>query len=216
MAEVPQDTTLGHNFDGIEEYDNRLPNWWLFTLYGTVVFSFAYWLFYETFGVGRTQEQAYYREVELAAAAQLEREMGKEVTDESLLLMLQVPAQVEEGRKTFVQKCAQCHKADGTGDIGPNFTDDHWLHGPAPLQIYKTVMDGVPDKGMQAWRDQLGPSRVRQVVAYLLTMKGKNLPGKEPQGRSTAEWEAEAAAAAPPEGDDTEDGDGADQGTEVP
>lgn len=210
MSEQHADVPLDHSFDGIQEYDNRLPNWWLFTLYGSIVFSVGYWLFYETFAVGRTQDQAWQREEELAAQAQIEREMGQEVTEESLLLMTKVPAQVEAGARIFQQKCVQCHGPLGGGDIGPNLTDDSWLHGPAPLQIYGTVMNGVLDKGMQAWKDQLGPVRVRQVVAHLLSIQGTNVKGKAPQGRPTAEWERERAAAdaaaAPSAGTKPDDG----------
>ena len=198
MADQHADITLGHDFDDIQEYDNRLPNWWLFTLYGSIVFSVGYWLFYHTFHVGYTQSSAYEREVEAAAAAQIEREMGKEVTDESLLLMTKVPAQLEAGAKIFQQKCTQCHGPQGGGDIGPNLTDDFWLHGDAPTQIYHTVMNGVLDKGMQAWKDQLGPVRVRQVVSYVVSRKGLNVPGKPPQGKPAAEWAAERAKNAPP------------------
>lgn len=198
MADQHADITLDHDFDGIQEYDNRLPNWWLFTLYGSIVFSVGYWLFYHTFRVGHTQASSYEREVEAAAAAQIEREMGKEVTDDSINLMTKVPAQLDSGAKIFQQKCTQCHGPQGGGDIGPNLTDEFWLHGPAPTQIYATVMNGVLDKGMQAWKDQLGPVRVRQVVAYVVSRKGLNVPGKPPQGKPTAEWEAERAKNAPP------------------
>lgn len=199
MTDQHADVTLDHSFDGIQEYDNRLPNWWLFTLYASIVFAVGYWLFYQTFGVGFTQDEAYEHEVEIAAQEQLQRELGKEVTDDSLVLMTKVQAQVDAGAKVFQQKCVQCHGPQGGGDIGPNLTDDFWLHGPAPLQIYNTVMNGVLDKGMQAWKDQLGPVRVRQVVAFLLTRKGLNVPGKAPQGKSTAEWDkAKAASEASP------------------
>lgn len=197
MAEQYDDITLGHSFDGIEEYDNRLPNWWLFTLYGSIVFSVGYWLFYATFGIGYTQDEAWNKEVEIAAQEQIRREMGKEVTEESLLLMTKVPAQVEAGARIFQQKCAQCHRADMGGDIGPNLTDDSWIHGPDALQIHNTVMNGVQEKGMQPWKDQLGPVRVRQVVAYLVTQKGTNVPnGKAAQGKTAAEWAAAKPAAA--------------------
>ncbi|MBK7644981.1 MAG: c-type cytochrome [Planctomycetes bacterium] len=199
MVDQHTEVTLGHNYDGIEEFDNRLPNWWLFTLYGAIVFAVGYWLFYQTFGIGYSQNQAWNREVELAAQAQIEREMGKEVTDASLLLMTKVPAQVDAGAKIFQQKCVQCHRADQGGDIGPNLTDDYWIHGPDPIQLYNTAMNGVQDKGMPSWKDQLGPVRVRQVVAFVITRKGANVAGgKAPQGKSTAEWEKENAAAPAP------------------
>ena len=124
MADQHVDVTLDHSFDGIQEYDNRLPNWWLFTLYGAVVFSVGYWLFYHTFGVGFTQDESYNHEVEVAAQEQLQREMGKEVTAESLLLMTKVTAQTDAGAKIFQQKCVQCHGPQAAGDIGPNLTDD--------------------------------------------------------------------------------------------
>jgi cytochrome c oxidase cbb3-type subunit 3 len=198
MVDQHADVPLDHDFDGIQEYDNRLPNWWLFTLYGAIVFSVGYWLFYQTFGVGHTQAASYALEVEAAASAQIDREMGKPVTDESLLLMTQVASQLDLGAKIFQQKCTQCHGAQGGGDLGPNLTDDYWLHGPAPTQIYNTVMNGVLDKGMQAWKDQLGPVRVRQVVAYVVSRRGLNVPGKPPQGKLSAEWEAERLKNAPP------------------
>lgn len=205
MVEHDADITLDHDFDGIQEYDNRLPNWWLFTLYGAVVFSIGYWLFYHTFAVGFTQDQSWKREEELAAQAQIEREMGKPVTNDSLLLMTKVPAQVDAGASLFQQKCVQCHGPQAAGDIGPNLTDDFWLHGPDPLQIYNTVMNGVADKGMPAWKDQLGPVRVRQAVAFVLTRKGLNVPGKAAQGKTTAEWEKENAAQAPAPSDPKKD-----------
>jgi cytochrome c oxidase cbb3-type subunit 3 len=199
MVDPRTDVTLGHSYDGIEEFDNPLPNWWLFTLYGAIVYSVGYWLFYHTFAIGYTQEQAWNREIEIAAQEQIERELGKEVTNDSLLLLTKVPAQIDAGAMIFQQKCVQCHGPQAAGDIGPNLTDDYWLHGPDPLQIYNTVMNGVQEKGMQAWKDQLGPVRVRQVVSFVLTRKGLNVPGKAPQGRLSAEWEREkAAAAAPP------------------
>jgi cytochrome c oxidase cbb3-type subunit 3 len=198
MSDHHADVPLDHDFDGIQEYDNRLPNWWLFTLYGAIVFAVGYWLFYETFSIGHTQAASYEREVEVAATAQINREMGKPVTDDSVLLMTKVPAQLEAGAKIFQQKCTQCHGPQGGGDIGPNLTDEFWLHGPAPMQIYNTVMNGVVEKGMQAWKDQLGPVRVRQVVAYVVSRKGLNVPGKPAQGKPTAEWDAERAKDAPP------------------
>ncbi len=194
MADQDADLTLGHDYDGIQEYDNRLPNWWLFTLYGAIVYAVGYWLFYQTFAVGHTQDVAYSREVEAAAEMQIAREMGKEVTNESLLLMTKVSAQTDAGAKIFQDKCAQCHNSQADGNIGPNLTDDYWLHGPDPIDIYHTVMNGVLDKGMQSWKDQLGPVRVRQVVSFVLTRKGLNVKGKAPQGKSVADWNAERAA----------------------
>jgi cytochrome c oxidase cbb3-type subunit 3 len=120
--------------------------------------------------------------VAVAAEAQLARMEGQELTDESLLLMTSVPDRLAEGRALFEQFCVVCHASEGQGNVGPNLTDAYWLHGNKPLDIHKTVTEGVPDKGMAAWGNQLGPRRVQTVVAYVLTLIGKNVPGKAPQG----------------------------------
>jgi cytochrome c oxidase cbb3-type subunit 3 len=177
-----QDRVLEHEYDGIREYDNRLPNWWLYTLYGAIVFAILYWGFYHTWGWGPMPREQYVREMAVAAEMQLARMDGNELTDESLALMASVPERVDRGRQIFPQFCVVCHEADGSGKIGPNLTDGYWLHGAQPLQIHHTVATGVPDKGMAAWGPQLGPARVQDVVAYVLTLQGKNLPGKAPEG----------------------------------
>lgn len=175
------DVAFEHDYDGIQEYDNRLPNWWLITLYGAVVFSLFYWLYYHSYAIGTPQEQSWRNEMAAQAAAELAK-LGDEVTDESLILMSQVPARVAAGREVWTQ-CVACHLEGGSGSIGPNLTDDRWIHGGRPTQIWTTVMNGVPAKGMQAWKDVIGPARVRDVVAYVLAeVKGKNRPGKAPEG----------------------------------
>jgi cytochrome c oxidase cbb3-type subunit 3 len=177
-----EDVAFEHDYDGIQEYDNHLPNWWLMTLYGAIVFSLFYWLYYQSYAIGKSQEQIWRSEMAAQAAAELAR-LGDEVTDESLLLMSQVPARVVSGREVWAQ-CTQCHLADGSGSIGPNLTDELWLHGGKPTDIFNTVMNGVPAKGMQAWKEVIGPSRVRDVVAYVLAeVKGKKRSGKAPEGQ---------------------------------
>ncbi len=187
------DKLLDHDYDGIREFDNRLPNWWLYTLYGAIVFAVGYWMAYHTWGWAPLSHERYHQEQVAAAEAQLAAMAGQELSDEALSLMSTVPATVEQGRAVFEQFCVVCHKADGSGSVGPNLTDRYWLHGSQPLDIHHTVTNGVPDKGMAAWGSQLGPMRVQNVVAYVLTLKGRNLPGKEPQGEIEVE--------APPEVD---------------
>jgi len=176
------DRVFEHDYDGIQEYDNRLPNWWLTILFASIVFAFGYWAYHQTFGAAPTMDERYQAEVTQAAEAQLARASGQEMTDEALLLMSQVPDRAAAGRQVFEQFCVVCHSQNGEGNVGPNLTDATWIHGGKPLEILKTVTDGVPDKGMVAWGNQLGPQRVQNVTAYVLTIKGKNLPGKAPQG----------------------------------
>jgi cytochrome c oxidase cbb3-type subunit 3 len=191
MSDQGADRIREHSFDGIQEYDNRLPNWWLFILYASIVFSLGYWLVFHTFGlvpnpVGR------YREVMAAAAeAQLARMSEGGPTNESLGLMATIPARVDEGRELFQQYCVVCHLERGQGSVGPNLTDRYWIHGGAPLDIHRTVTDGVPSKGMAAWGRQLGPRRVEAVVAYVLTLRDTRVEGKAPEGEI---WTPAAAA----------------------
>jgi len=178
-----QDQVLDHEYDGIREYDNKLPNWWLYTLYGAIVFSVGYWLIFHTFGVGKLPNERYAVEMADAAEAQLARMAGQEIDDEALTLMASIPDRVAEGKDIFQSFCVVCHLESGGGSVGPNLTDEYWLHGSSPTAIHETVTHGVIDKGMAAWGDQLGPRRVQSVVAYVLTLKNTHAPdGKEPEG----------------------------------
>lgn len=182
MSEERKDQVLGHDFDGIEEYDNRLPNWWLYILYGSIVFAVLYWAGFHTLPVGKLPPERYQVEMLKAAEVQLARMEGQELTDEALLLAASIPDRVAEGRKVFEQFCVVCHGARGEGSVGPNLTDRFWLHGPKPTNIHETVTHGVLEKGMAAWGNQLGPRRVMDVVGYVLSLKNTEVPGKEPQG----------------------------------
>lgn len=177
----PEQDQVIHSVDGIEEYDNRLPNWWLYTLYGSIAFAAVYWFAYHVGGYANLPLAAYQIEVDRVEAAQAAN--APPVTAESLVLLTKDDATVERGHQVFVQTCAQCHRQDGGGQVGPNLTDEFWLHGAAPDQIWKTISEGVPAKGMPSWGPQLGPRRVQAVTAYVLTLRNKNVPnGKAPQG----------------------------------
>lgn len=197
MSEHKPDELRGHVYDGIEEYDNKLPNWWLFILYGSIVFAVGYWLVFHTFSIVDLPGARYDKEMVKASEEQLARMAKQGLTDESLALMAAIPAQVEEGRQLFTTYCVVCHADRGQGLVGPNLTDGFWIHGGRPLDIHKTVTDGVPSKGMAAWGRQLGPTRVQKVVAYVLTLKGTEVPGKAPEGVPEAAAAPAAAAASP-------------------
>ncbi len=191
MSEKPRDEMLDHEFDGIREFDNPPPAWIMNMLWASIVFATGYWLYYHTLGVGSLPGDRYKMAVAAAAEDQLKKMAGKEVTDQSMLLMAQIPERVNEGQVIFQQFCVPCHDQQGQGKVGPNLTDGFWLHGGKPTQILTTITKGVPEKGMLAWMDQLGPDRVQKVAAYVISIKGTNVPGKAPQG------EPEPAAPAP-------------------
>jgi cytochrome c oxidase cbb3-type subunit 3 len=182
-ADYRQDTVMGHEYDGIQEFDNRLPNWWMWIMWGSIVFALGYWLVFHTLGLRPSSQEQHASVMQKAQEEQLARAAAQGVDDNFLVMMSQTASKVAEGRDLFLKHCVACHLDKGQGMVGPNLTDDAWIHGCAPLAMLKTVADGVPAKGMPAWQNQLGPSRVQAVVAYTLTLKGTNVPGKAPEGQ---------------------------------
>jgi cytochrome c oxidase cbb3-type subunit 3 len=183
MTDVTQDRVRDHGFDDIQEFDNRLPNWWLWTFYGAVIFSFFYWFHYQVLGTGDLPGKELLREQEAYSQAMQERLAQEPVSDASLLKLAADPVTVKKGDETFKMQCAQCHRPDGGGIIGPNLTDGHWLHGNKPMDIYSTIMNGVPGKAMVPWKGTLGSGRVQQVTAWVLSVRNTNVQGgKAPEG----------------------------------
>ncbi len=192
-----QDVETNHEYDGIREFDNPLPRWWLWTFYATIVFSFGYWFYYHTSQTGDSQMAAYQKEV---AEAQKEEDkrmaaleaQGKGVTDDQLLALSKDTAAVERGAAVFKQNCLACHGAEGQGQVGPNLTDNYYLHGAKPKDSYQVISAGILEKGMPAWKTVLGATKVQEVTAFVLTLRGKNIAGKAAQGK-TASGEAAPA-----------------------
>ncbi len=173
--------TRGHTFDGIQEFDNRLPNWWLWTFYLACIFAVPYWVHYHTLGTGDLPSRAYVREQQVAAARIEAQLAANPVTDEMLLKLAKEPGVVAEGEKIFRNpaRCTLCHKPDGSGLIGPNLTDDMWIYGGRPMDIYTTILKGRPG-GMLAHETE-GTQFVQRATAYVLSIKNRNLPGKPPE-----------------------------------
>ena len=175
---------LVHEYDGIIELDNQLPRWWLFTLFSAIVFAAGYWLYYHSYQRDDLPMAAYqkHKAAELAAEAEQLKQAG-EVTPELLTKLSQDPATVEQGKAVFAEVCVTCHAEGGRGNIGPNLTDDYWLHGAAPVAVSGTIRNGFLAKQMPAWGKTLGEERVRAVSAFVLTIQGSNVEGgKAPQG----------------------------------
>lgn len=180
-----------HEYDGIEEADNALPKWWLLTFYGAIVFSIGYWFYYEEFEVGPTQAEVF-------AAEMADRAAEGGADEATLLVLAEDTATIEEGRQAFSGTCAACHGDRGQGEIGPNLTDDRWLHGGSAMAIYTSIKEGIPateaqipgSAGMPAWGAQLGERPVQAVTAYLLSIRDTNVPGREAEGEP---WDPNAA-----------------------
>lgn len=176
-----------HTFDGIQEFDNRLPNWWLWTFYLACIYSIGYWIHYQTLGTGDNPGEEYLIEQRAAMQAMEARMAANPITNESLLALADNPAFVAEGKAIFTDpnKCAQCHQATGAGNIGPNLTDEYWVYGGKPMDLYATLMEGRPG-GMQSYKAE-GLGFVQRAVAYVLSIKNTNVPGKDPEPNAKKE-----------------------------
>ena len=163
-----------HVFDGIQEYDHRLPNWWLNTLYGTIAFSIVYWWVYVT--VNRTPTDGTTTDEAMTRIAAVKMASSIDVSsDEKLRAIGGNAVFVDAGRQTFSSLCVACHlpsmrgKSEIPSAVGPDLTDTAWLHGGTPKEIYHTVSTGVVAKGMPAWEPVLGQKKTAEVVAYILS-----------------------------------------------
>jgi cytochrome c oxidase cbb3-type subunit 3 len=177
-----QDTVMEHEYDGIQEFDNRLPNWWLWIMYSSMVFALLYWIVFHTLEIRDLPREDFAAVMAEAQALQLARAEAAGIDNAFFVMMAETPDKVAQGREIFVKHCVACHLDQGQGSVGPNLTDGVWVHGCEPMAMYKTLNEGVAAKGMPAWQNQLGPTRVMATVAYLLTIQNTNVAGKAPEG----------------------------------
>jgi cytochrome c oxidase cbb3-type subunit 3 len=182
-VEQEADVLLDHDYDGIKELDNALPPWWKYGFYFTIVVAVIYIFNYHVFGTGMNPEQEYAAEME--AGKRIEeayKAKTKNLVDENNVTMSDA-AGIAEGAKLFKQSCIACHGQNGEGGIGPNLTDEYWIHGGAMNDIYKTIKLGYPEKGMQAWESMMSPVQMKDLSSYVKSMKGtKPANPKAPQG----------------------------------
>jgi cytochrome c oxidase cbb3-type subunit 3 len=170
MADQEQDRLLAHDYDGIQEYDNPLPRWWLWIFYATILYVPFYYFAPLPFGEGPGPVAEYQAEVARYAAQRPPDADGVALSDEEYEERSEDPTVVAAGKAIFTQYCVACHMEGGTGGIGPSFLDDVWIHGGAPTQIHKTIVDGVMAKGMPAWGRILRPTDVDVVTAYVVSL----------------------------------------------
>lgn len=197
-----EEISMGHDFDGIEELDNPTPPWWRMGFVLSVVIGLVYIWYYE---MNTTTPDQY---EELAITTRDADEAVKEYlaksannVDENTVVYLQNPADIAAGQAVFVQMCAACHGADGGGnEVGPNLTDEYWLHGGSIHDIFKTVKYGVTEKGMKSWKDDFSPMQIAQLSSYIKSLKGSTpANAKAPQGEIYVEDAAEEKSEAAPD-----------------
>ncbi len=187
---IEDELDTGHDYDGIRELDNRLPNWWLMTLWGAVFFAIGYWTFYHGLPIGNSLEEtlsALKNERSMAEQRKLEAliAQGQDPgSDEILAKVIADEVRVKSGKTIYDSSCIACHKADGGGLVGPNLTDNAWIHGAGrPADLYRVINKGSVEKGMPAWGQPLGVTKVQDLVAYVSSIKNTNVDGgKAPQG----------------------------------
>jgi cytochrome c oxidase cbb3-type subunit III len=163
------ETLRPHVYDGIQEYDGRLPNWWLWTLYITIIFSVVYWFSWYDGKVMDSDAQLMEREMSRIEEARLAA-VG-ELNDSTFWAMSRNAGFVASGKTVYMEHCALCHGNNLEGGIGLALVDNEWRYGGTPMEVYQIVSKGSPDRasGMQAWDSLLGPQRISQVVAYIMS-----------------------------------------------
>lgn len=185
-----EDVLLEHEYDGIREYDNPSPGWWRWLFVASTVWAVGYFAHYHI-GWGQSVAQSYAAAMEKAAADNAQRAMAADVvTEDALAQLLSSANDVAQGRDIFLGKCSNCHGQQGEGLIGPNLTDDYFLHGSTLMDTYKVIDEGVPAKGMVAWGGVLKPEELLRVTAFVGSLRGTNVAGKAPQGERAAPPEA--------------------------
>ena len=175
---------LEHSYDGIQEFDNPLPGWWLFLFWAAIVFS-PFYAFYYHVGVGDSVQAQYETDMKAYQEDQARRalELG-EATEEGLLTLMSAEATMAEVAVTFQENCVVCHAQGGAGNIGPNLTDDYWIHGPQLMDVYRVIDEGGREgKGMEAWGEKLPPLEIRKLAAYVGSLRGTQPANpKDPEG----------------------------------
>jgi cytochrome c oxidase cbb3-type subunit III len=177
---------LDHNYDGIREYDNPLPSWWSIVFGATVAFAFLYFAYYNIAGWGRSPADSY--QVALAGWQSIYKAGpggggGPSVTEEMLAAGTENPDVVARGAEVFAARCIGCHGANASGQIGPNLTDLYQMHGTTRMDLYAIILGGAPGTAMIPWGETLKPTEVIAVTTFVSSLRGKNLIGKEPQGK---------------------------------
>ncbi len=172
--EVKDAKILDQHYDGIIEHDHPLPNWWVATFIITIIFSVFYYGYYEMFDGPSTDQEL---SEKLAIIQEKSSQSGSDEVLTNIDELVKDASIIPLGQKVYAEKCFMCHGDKGQGLIGPNTTDDFWIHGNKPKDILYVIQKGVPDKGMVPWEAVLSVEEQIATVAYILSLHGTNPPG---------------------------------------
>ena len=166
---------LGHEYDGIRELNNRLPPWWLYGFYLCILFAGVYlWRFHVSHNGPSSAEE--YENSMVVARAQIDAYVKAkgDAVDEYTVTRLTDKASLGEGKIIFEKSCVTCHKATGGGDVGPNLTDDFWIHGNDIKSVFKTIRYGI--NAMPQWQMAYSNKQIQLVASYVKSLHGTNPP----------------------------------------
>ncbi|MCB0636059.1 MAG: c-type cytochrome [Lewinella sp.] len=207
--EKEDEILIEHPHDGIYELDNTLPPWWLALFYISIAFAVVYLGYYHVFGYGQNQLEQFDTEmVQSKEAVEAYLATQADQVDETNVTVLTDQNDLALGQTIFTANCQVCHGALGEGGIGPNMTDQYWIHGGDIKDLFRTIKYGVTEKGMQSWESLLRPADMQRVASYILTLQGTNPPNaKEPQGDLYQPEQAEGPDTEAPATETGEEGD---------
>ncbi|PQO37353.1 cytochrome C oxidase Cbb3 [Bremerella cremea] len=175
---IPNDPLTDHSYDGIREFDNPMPGWWKALFWGSIVWSAAYWLYYEN---GVTPDRSVVAAYDRALAANMEKqfaEIGELQPDRATILKFaEDPKWLAFGKSVFQTNCVSCHGNNAEGKIGPNLTDDKWKNVKKVEDIPKVISNGAGGNAMPAWKDKLNQNEIVLLASYLLSVHGSVPPG---------------------------------------
>lgn len=188
-VEKENEILMDHDYDGIKELDNRIPPWFTWLFYITIIFSVYYMLHYHVLGTGELQAEEYETEVQLAELRRAELVKSGAFLNEETVTLLTDESDLQSGKAIYDANCVACHGQFGEGLVGPNLTDDYWIHGGGIKNVFKVTKYGVPAKGMISWQTQLSPNQMQEVASYVISLHGTEPPNpKAPEGER---WEEE-------------------------
>ncbi len=181
--EKEKDILLDHDYDGIKELDNRVPPWFSYLFYATIIFGIYYLLNFHVLKSGALQTEEYKQEMHFAALQKADLERSGALVNEQTVTLLSDADALSEGKTIFTANCIACHGPQGGGLIGPNLTDNYWLQGGGIKNIFTTIKYGVPAKGMISWQTQLDAKQIQAVASYVISLHGTNpANAKQPEG----------------------------------
>jgi cytochrome c oxidase cbb3-type subunit 3 len=198
--EKDEELLTDHDYDGIQELDNGMPPFLKYLFIITIIFAAYYLVDYHVLKTSPLQMEEYQTEIEKGEEAKLEYlKIAGASVDENTVTLSEDGGVLANGAKIYATNCVACHGDKGQGGVGPNLTDNYWLHGGTINNVFKTIKSGVPEKGMRAWESEIKPADIQAVSSYIL----KNLTGTNVAGGKAPQGELAGASAPSPSADST-------------